>query len=216
MLYIVKYKRNEKEKSILFISIKNVKIFCEKLLSIGIKPIIEVEKGKIGYNEEEKRIILENLIEAYKEFIDLPNEVIEKAKELCNISFKESPTHPLDIDFILAGAIYASFEMLGIPKTKKEIANALPFIDDFGIENAYDSLMDTLDKIKEREIEEEEINEWEIEEEVKEETAPLKEEIKEMKALLSSKDILFAFLKSASIIAIISIILYFIIHFIRW
>ncbi|MEM2260789.1 MAG: hypothetical protein QXY65_06960, partial [Candidatus Methanomethylicaceae archaeon] len=113
MLYIVKYEKDGKEKSILFENINDAEAFCKKLLRKGIKAVIEIEEGSRISSKE----WIENLFKIYKEFLNLPDEVIEKAREIINIAFKEGIHYGYSIEYVVASSIYASYKILKIPIT---------------------------------------------------------------------------------------------------
>ncbi|MEM2179160.1 MAG: transcription initiation factor IIB family protein, partial [Candidatus Methanomethylicaceae archaeon] len=125
MLYIVKYEKDGKEKSILFENINDAEAFCKKLLRKGIKAVIEIEEGSRISSKE----WIENLFKIYKEFLNLPDEVIEKAREIINIAFKEGIHYGYSIEYVVASSIYASYKILKIPINIIDILKAYPILE---------------------------------------------------------------------------------------
>ncbi|MEM2928710.1 MAG: transcription initiation factor IIB family protein [Nitrososphaerota archaeon] len=140
MVYIVKYERDGIGKSVLFVDIRYAEAFCKKLLRRGIKAIIEIEEGSRISSKE----WVENLFKIYKEFIDLPNEVIEKAREICDIAFKEGIHHGYSIEYVVASSIYASYKILKIPINIIDILKAYPILERRNLLRCYRSLVKKL------------------------------------------------------------------------
>jgi transcription initiation factor TFIIIB Brf1 subunit/transcription initiation factor TFIIB len=129
MIYIVKYKKDNEENSVFFDNINEAETFCKGLLSKGIKSIIEIEKEKPKNTEEERKIRVENILKIYKENLNMPNEVYEKSIEICNEAFNRKIHIGIPIENVIAGSIYISYRIFGIPKTLREISNAYPIVD---------------------------------------------------------------------------------------
>jgi transcription initiation factor TFIIIB Brf1 subunit/transcription initiation factor TFIIB len=129
MIYIVKYKKDNEENSVFFDNINEAETFCKGLLSKGIKSIIEIEKEKPKNTEEERKIRVENILKIYKENLNMPNEVYEKTIEICNEAFNRKIHIGVPIENVIAGSIYISYRIFGIPKTLREISNAYPIVD---------------------------------------------------------------------------------------
>jgi transcription initiation factor TFIIIB Brf1 subunit/transcription initiation factor TFIIB len=129
MIYIVKYKKDDEENSVFFDNINEAETFCKGLLLKGIKSIIEIEKEKPKNTEEERKRRVENILKIYKENLNMPNEVYEKTIEICNEAFNRKIHIGVPIENVIAGSIYISYRIFGIPKTLREISNAYPIVD---------------------------------------------------------------------------------------
>jgi transcription initiation factor TFIIIB Brf1 subunit/transcription initiation factor TFIIB len=117
MIYIVKYKKNGEENSIFFDNINEAEIFCKKLLSKGIKSIIEMEEWHEPANiEEGEKIRVENIFKIYKEILDMPNDVFQKAIEIYNKAFDKKLHLKYSIKNVIASSIYISYRIFGIFK----------------------------------------------------------------------------------------------------